>query len=423
MVAPRQWRRLDIMMRRFVLILIVLVVGIASVVWWRRQTTPAPGGHAQQSGTAAHGGGRHRGGAGGQAIPVVTAPAGLQNVPVYLNAIGTVQAFNTASLKPQVDGTLVEVRFHEGADVRAGDVLARIDPRTYQATLDQAVGKKAQDEALLANARVDLQRYQKLAATAYTSTQTADTQRAQVAQDEALVRQDQAQIDSARTQLSFATITAPFDGRTGLRQVDIGNIVHATDTTPLTVLTQLRPISVVFTLPQQDLPAVGAAIARGKVEVLASLQGVDAPTDQGVLTVLDNQVDAATGTIRLKANFANPDLRLWPGGFVTVRVLTDTVRNAVTIPPSAIQRGPSGSYVYVVDADRVAKRRPVTIGYQDEQAAIVEAGLQANEAVVTDGTSRLTDDAHVTVSSGVDGHPTAAPGRDAAGGAPGAERN
>ena len=279
------------------LLLILIVLGAAGYggyrYWEREHAAPAePGRQARGEGR----GRRARGGTADNPVPVLTAAATTQDVPVYLDALGTVQAFNTVNIKPMVDGPLIEVRFREGQDVKVGDVLAKIDARTYQATFDQSVAKKAQDEASLANARVDLVRYQKLVATAYTSGQTADTQKATVAQDEAIVRQDQAAIDTAKTNLSYTTIASPLEGRTGIRQVDQGNIVHASDTTPLTVVTQLKPISVVFTLAQQSLPAVANAIAQGAPEVVAVAGGPGgAVVDRGTVAVLDNQVDQNTG--------------------------------------------------------------------------------------------------------------------------------
>lgn len=338
----------------------------------------------------------------GQAIPVLTAAATQKDMPIFLDGLGTVQAFYTVTIKAMVDGPLIAVNFTEGQDVRKGDVLAQIDPRPYQAALDQAVAKKAQDEALLANARLDLTRYQKLVSNNYTSAQQADTARAQVAQDEAQVRQDQAQIDTARTNLSYTTVMAPIDGRTGIRQVDPGNIVHASDTSGIVVITQLHPISVVFTLPQQSLPAVANAMKQGTPRVLAYTQGANGTAagllDTGKLAVLDNQVDSTTGTIKMKATFPNPDSKLWPGGFVSVRLQVDTAKNAIVVPPSAIQRGPRGPYVFIVQADGTAKRQSVTTGYEDEQASIVTEGLAGGEQVVTDGASRLSDGTKVAIA-------------------------
>jgi multidrug efflux system membrane fusion protein len=337
-----------------------------------------------------------------QAIPVLTAVAQTKDMPIYQDGLGTVQAFNTVTMRAMVDGPLLAVNFTEGQAVHKGDVLAQIDPRTFQAALDNAVARKAQDEAQLANARLDLARYQKLVANAYTSAQQADTAKAQVAQFAALVQQDQAQIDTARTQLSYSTITAPIDGLTGIRQVDPGNIVRAADATGIVVITQLQPISVLFTLPQQALPAVASAMAAGPAPVLALAQdaagGAPRVLDTGTLTVLDNQVDATTGTIKLKATFPNAQHRLWPGGFVSVRLRTEVAKDAIVVPPSAIQRGPRGPYVFVIGAENAAKRQQVTVGYEDESASIVTSGLKAGETVVVDGASRLADGTKVAVA-------------------------
>jgi multidrug efflux system membrane fusion protein len=339
----------------------------------------------------------------GEPIPVLVAPAVQRDVPIWLDGLGTVQAFYTVTIHTMVDGPLVSVGFKEGQDVHKGEVLAQVDPRTYQAALDQATAKKAQDEALLANARVDLARYQKLAATNYTTAQQADTQKSLVAQLEAQVRQDQAQIDTARTQLSYCTIVSPIDGRTGIRQIDPGNIVHAVDATGLVVVTQLQPISVLFTLPQQTLTAVANAMRQGSAggaTVLAYAQGATGSRgeklDTGVLAVLDNQVDPTTGTIKLKATFPNKDGNLWPGGFVAVRLLVATAPDAIVVPPAAIQRGPNGPYVFVASGGTV-KRQPVTVGHEDEQASIVTAGLRSGQNVVIDGASRLSDGTKIDV--------------------------
>jgi len=339
-----------------------------------------------------------------QPVPVRVAAVIRQDVPITLDGLGTVQAYRSVTVHSMIDGPLLEVAFREGQDVHAGDLLARIDPRPTQATLDQAIAKKAQDEATLANARLDLIRYNKLAATAYTSAQTADTQKATVAVDEALVKQDQASIDSARTQLSYTTITAPIAGRLGIRQVDAGNIVHASDTNGIVVITTLQPISVLFTLPQQSLPLVVAAMRAGHPAVLALAQG-DAsgtkPLDRGVLEVVDNAVDQTTGTIKLKATFPNPDLLLWPGGFVNVRLTVAVERDALTVSPISVQRGPDGAYVYLLQKDHTVLRRNVTVGHEDLAASVVTSGLAAGDVVVTEGGSRLSDHAAVEVQEGV----------------------
>ena len=377
-------------MRRLLLIVIVLLLAGGGYWWFALRATA----------TATADAARDRG---AKDISVIVAEARRRDVPVYLDGLGTVQASATVTVKPQVDGMLTEVRFSEGQDVRRGDVLARIDPRGFQAALDQAIAKKAQDQANLANARVDLGRYSKLAATAYTSAQQADTQRASVAQLEAQVAQDQAAIDTARVNLGYTTVVAPIDGRTGLRQVDQGNVVHASDPTGLVVLTTLRPIAVVFTLPQQQLPQVAAAMQAGAAEVLALPQEMGQraerpPLDRGRLAVVDNQVDQTTGTIRLKALFPNETLQLWPGGFVTVRLLVRTDAGVTVVPPVAVQRGPQGAYVYVVGTDLKAARRNVTLGHEDVGIAVIEAGLQPGERVVVDGASRLSNGVKVALA-------------------------
>jgi multidrug efflux system membrane fusion protein len=342
-----------------------------------------------------------------QIVPVVQAEAVTRDMPVWLDGLGTIQAFQMVTVRSMVDGPLNDVAFKEGQDVRVGDVLARIDPRVYQAAVDNAAAKKALDEATLANARLDLARYQKLVVTNYATQQQADTAKATVAKLEAQVRQDQAQIDTARTQLSYTTITSPLDGKVGMRLVDKGNILHAADLTGLLVITQLQPISVMFSLPQQDLPQVAAAMTaaggQSGADVLAYAQGTEAgrgkPLDRGMLTVLDNQIDPTTGTIKLKATFPNSAGTLWPGGFVGVRLRVDTVRDATVVPQAAVQRGPRGSFVYVIDQDSTAHRKTVTIGYEDDLGSVVTSGVEPGERVVVDGASRLTDGAKVSVVS------------------------
>ncbi len=333
-------------------------------------------------------------------VPILAATVGRADVPVYLDAVGTVKAYNTVTISPQVDGKILSVNFNEGQDVKKGDVLARIDPAIYQAQLDQAVAKKAQDEAQLANAKRDLERYVKLAATNAINKQQADTQAALVAQDTAIVQADQAAIENAQTLLNYTTITAPIDGRTGVRQVDEGNIVHAAASPAIVVITQLKPITVIFNLPQQELDRVNAAFAKGALAVDALRSDSNEVIEPGKLTVIDNQVDSTTGTVKLKAEFANADLSLWPGQFVNVQLLIDTLQNVVVIPTGAVQRGPTGTFVYVINADNTAAIRQIAVQKQDETQTVVKSGLEPNERVVTTGFARLTDGAKVTVSSG-----------------------
>ena len=329
-------------------------------------------------------------------VPVLAIAAKTADVPVYLDGVGTGKALNTVTVRPQVDGKLINVSFTEGQDVEKGYVLAKIDPVTYQAAYDQTVAKKAQDEAQLANAKLDLERYTRLAATNAVNKQQLDTQRAMVAQFEAQVQLDQAAIDNARAMLSYTNVVAPISGRTGIRQVDEGNIVKAAEPTGIVILTQLRPISVFFNLPQQELPELNRAQAQSPLSVDAL--GPDGKTvlDKGKVVVIDNQVDQTTGTVKLKAQFANDDEALWPGQFVNVRLLIDTLHRAVTVSSAAIQRGPNGPFVYVVQADGTASVRPVSVAQQDENRAVV-TGVTASEDVVTTGFAQLANGRKVQV--------------------------
>jgi membrane fusion protein, multidrug efflux system len=348
-------------------------------------------------------------GAEGSPVPVLVAAAATADVPVYLDAVGTIKALNTVTVRPQVDGKLLNVGFKEGDDVKKGDVLARIDSTTYQAQLDQAIAKKAQDSAQLANAKVDLDRYEKLAATNAINRQQADTQRALVAQNAALVQSDQAAIENAQATLGYTTIVAPIDGRTGIRMVDEGNIVHASDVnSAIVVITQIKPISVLFNLPQQDLGQVNDAFAKGPLPVEAQRPDSDAVIDRGVLRVVDNQVDQTTGTVKLKAEFPNVNLQLWPGQFVNVRLLIDTLKGVVTIPTGAVQRGPNGAFVYVVKDDNTVAMRPIEVQKQDETQTVVKSGLTPPERVVITGFVRLNDGSKVTIGS-ANGAPAASP--------------
>jgi multidrug efflux system membrane fusion protein len=331
-------------------------------------------------------------------VPVIAALTKTADVPVYLDGVGTVRALKTVTVRPQVDGRLLSVNYIEGQDVSRGFVLAKIDPVTYQAAYDQAVAKKAQDEATLTNARLDLARYAKLTATNAIARQQYDAQKATVAQLEAQVKLDDAVIENAKAILDYTTITAPISGRTGIRLVDQGNIVHASDSTGIVVITQLHPISLLFTLPQQQLGRVNRAMAGGSLRVDAFGPDNKTVIETGTLKVVDNQVDPSTGTIKLKAEFPNNEYQLWPGAFVNVRLLVDTLTQVVVAPTAAVQRGPNGTFVYVVGSDSKVAVRPVTVSQQDEVQAVIGKGLKADERVVTTGFARLTAGSAVTVT-------------------------
>ncbi|MEX0744418.1 MAG: efflux RND transporter periplasmic adaptor subunit [Phycisphaeraceae bacterium] len=329
-------------------------------------------------------------------VPVVAAQARIADVPVWLEGVGTAKARNTVTVRPQVDGMILSIDFKEGQDVKRGDALAQIDAVTYQAQLDQAIAKKALDESQLTNAKLDLERYAKLS-TNVVSIKTVDTQRALVAQLEAQVKSDEAAIDNARAVLGYTTIVAPIGGRTGLRLVDVGNLVRASDA-GIVVITEVRPISVLFTLPQQDLPEINKARAIRTLEVEALETDSNTVLDKGTLEVIDNQVDQATGTIRLKADFPNSELQLWPGQFVNARLLLKTLQDVVVVPTAAIQRGPDGTFVYVIGAESKVSVRPIKVSQQDDSEAVVAEGLSVADVVVTAGFARLKDGAEVDVS-------------------------
>jgi multidrug efflux system membrane fusion protein len=333
-------------------------------------------------------------------VPVLAVEATRADVPVYLDAVGTIKPLNTVTVRPQVDGKLLSVNFKEGEDVKKGDVLARIDPTIYKAQLDQATAKKAQDEAQLANAQNDLVRYQTLAASNAINKQQADTQKALVAQYTALVAADQAAIENAQATLGYTAITAPIRGRTGIRMVDEGNYVRAADaTSAIVVITQLKPIAVLFNLPQQDLDRVNSAFAKAPLAVDALRSDTSAVIAHGTLTVVDNQIDPSTGTVKLKAEFPNDDLQLWPGQFVNVRLLIDTLKQVVVIPTGAVQRGPNGTFAYVVKPDNTVATSDIDVQKQDEAQAVIRSGVAPPDRVVTTGFARLTEGAKVTVGS------------------------
>jgi len=382
--------------RRIISFLIAgLVIAAVVAVYYMPQAQ-------QQTQTLSKGGRRGGGPPSTDPVPVLATAARTTDVPVYLDGVGTAKALNTVTVRAQVDGKLINISFTEGQEVPKGYVLAKIDPVTYQAAYDQTVAKKAQDEAQLANARLDLERYTRLMATNAVNKQQLDTQKALVSQLEAQVNLDQASIDNARAILSYTDIIAPIGGRTGIRLVDEGNLVRAADTTGIVILTQLKPISIFFSLPQQNLPELTKGMAEGPLPVDALTADGKSALDKGKVLVIDNQVDQTTGTVKLKAEFPNADLQLWPGQFVNVRVLIDTLREVVVVPTAAIQRGPNGTFVYEVKNDNTVTVRRVTLTQQDDVRAVVATGLRAGERVVTTGFARLTEGTQVTVSSAED---------------------
>src|SRR3981189_1802502 len=382
---PGFWSRV---LKRMVSLAIMLVIlgGLGYIGWDAFQPKPGGGG----------GGGRGR-----QRldlpVPVLAATPRTQDVPVFLDGVGSVRALNNVIVRAQVDGKLISVNFTEGQDVKKGDVLGEIDPVIYQAQYDQAIAKKAQDEAQLANQKLDLTRYQQLAASIAASKQQADTQRALVAQQEALVKADQAAIDNTQAMLGYTKIIAPLSGRAGLRQVDQGNIIHASDVTGLVIITQLQPIAVQFSLPQQQIMKVNAASAKGALTV--DVFGNDGVTviDSGTLKGIDNQVDPTTGTLKLKAEFPNANFQLWPGQFVNVRLKVDTLSQAIVVPTSAVQRGPAGTFSYVIGDGDIVTAKPVVVTQQNETDAVVASGLSPSDRVVTTGFATLSDGAKAII--------------------------
>src|SRR5262245_41310874 len=328
-------------------------------------------------------------------VPVTVSAVTQRDVPIFLDGLGTVQASNTVAVHSQIDGKLQSINFVEGQEVHKGDTLAVIDPRALQAALNQAIAKKAQDEAQLIAAQKDLDRFKALLTKAAGTQQSVDQQQGKVDGLKATIDADQAAIERPQTQLSYTAITAPFDGRVGFRQVDAGNIIHANDTNPLTVLTQIKPSIAIFTLPQKDLADVRDAMLQGPVPVIAMDQDNTRQLAQGELMLIDNQIDQTTSTIRLKARFANEDDRLWPGEFVRLRVHVDTRGGAMTIPPTAVQRGPQGLYAWAIKPDNTAEQRPIETVPIDSDITIVTKGLTVGERVVVNGQYRLQAGTHV----------------------------
>jgi multidrug efflux system membrane fusion protein len=332
-------------------------------------------------------------------IAVEAAAATHADVPIYLAGLGTVQAFYTVTVTARVDGELQKIAFIEGQTVHKGDLLAQIDPRPNKAAYSQAIATKAKDAAQLANAKRDLDRYMILQPQDLASKQTVDTQHAMVDQLTAQLQVDQALIDNARTQLEYTRITSPIDGRTGMRLVDPGNIVHAAATTGIVVVTQVQPISVIFTLPEEQVTALAAALSSGPVSVTTLSRDGASELDHGTLALVDNEIDQATGTAKLKATFSNAHNTLWPGQYVNARVLLRTARNALTVPTAAVQLGPNGPFTYVVKADSTVEVRLLKIGEESGGMTVVNSGLAFNERVVTSNQYRLQPGSHVRVNT------------------------
>lgn len=371
-------------MRRLVLITALLAAGAAAILvetrWWQ----PSPAQSAARGGEVA--------------VPVMTDKARRADVPVFLAGLGTVQAFNSVLIKPRVDGQIVKIRFEEGKDVHAGDVLIEIDPAPFEAVLAQAEANKLKDQAQLGNVRHDLARYTDLAKNGAVTAQQLDTTRALVAQTEAIVKADQALIDTAQVQLNYSTIRSPIDGRVGTRLVDAGNIVKASDTTGIVSINQIHPIFVSFALPADSLPQLSAASKTGDV-VVTALDRDGRTLATGVLAVIDNQINPATGTINYKAKFENGDDVLWPGQFVNLRIQLAVRRNVIAVPVTAVQQGPDGPYAFVVDDDRIVQKRPLKVGVLNKTIAIIDGGLQAGEQIVTDGQYRIQAGSKVEVAA------------------------
>jgi multidrug efflux system membrane fusion protein len=378
-----------------------LAVLIGGSIWYfrgSRSSTEAQGPAA--AGGTSKGQGRQGAGAGGFVVPVVVATAQRGDLPVYFDGLGTVTAFNTVTVHSRVDGQITKINFQEGQFVHQGESLLEIDPRPYQVQLEQAEGQLAKDQAQLRDVQVNYERFQLLYKEGVIPKQQLDTQGAQVGQFEGSIKADQGTIDSAKLQLVYSHVTAPISGRIGLRLVDIGNIVHATDTNGLLVITQLQPIAVIFSLPQDQLPQVATKLRNGEQLVVDAYDRDDTTKiESGKLLTIDNQIDTTTGTYKLKAVFNNDRNLLFPNQFVNVHLLADVKKNLVIVPASAIQRGPQGTYVYVVQSGNTAKIQTVTIALTTANTVGLSAGLNAGDVVVVDGQDKLQDGSQVNPST------------------------
>jgi multidrug efflux system membrane fusion protein len=333
-------------------------------------------------------------------VPVVTATVLQHDVPIYLRGIGTVIAYNTVIVRSQIQGQIVSINFTEGQSVLKGDLLAQIDPAPYQAQLDQVTAIRARDEAQLKNAQDNLSRYTDLGNKGWATPQLVDTQNAQVAELQAAIKADEALIEAAKVQLGYTRLTSPIDGVTGIRQIDIGNIIHPTDPNGLVVVTQLQPISVIFTLPETNLPQIQLQLEKGPLTIDAYSQDDKIKLDQGKLDFIDNEILQTTGSVRLKADFPNPAHRLWPGELINAWLLLDTRHNGLTVPAPAVQQGPQGAYAYVINPDDTVAVRPVKLAQVSDGTALIDSGLSANEQVVLDGQYKLKPGDRVTILHG-----------------------
>lgn len=388
---------------RWWLWLLIVVVLVAGIWYYRSSHSQAEAQNANSAAPGGAGGAKGKGaGPGGMpSVPVVVATAQHGDLPVYFTGLGTVTAFNTVTVHTRVDGQLISVAFKEGQFVQKGEVLAEIDPRPFQVVLEQAQGTLAKDQAQRKDAETNAERYKLLYGEGVIPKQQLDTQQSQVGQFDGAIATDQGTIDSAKLQLSFTHVTAPISGRIGLRLVDAGNMVHAADPNGLLVITQLQPISVVFSLPQDQLPQVVTKLrAGGQLSVDAFDRDNTAKIASGSLASVDNQIDTTTGTYKLKATFTNQDNRLFPNQFVNVHLLVDTKKNLTIVPTAAIQRGPQGTYVYVVDSTNTAKIHNVTIAQTTDDNVGITAGLNAGDTVVIDGQDKLQDNTKVSPSTG-----------------------
>ena len=335
-------------------------------------------------------------------VPVVAGVVSSHDVPIYLRGVGTVIAYNTVLVRSQIQGQITKIAFTEGQTVHAGDLLAQIDPRPYQAQVDQVTATRDRDQAQLANAQANLGRYTELGAKGWATPQLVETQTAQVAQLQSAIKADEALIEAANVQLGYTSLTSPINGVTGVRQIDVGNIIHPTDPNGLVVVTQIEPISVIFTLPETDLPQIQQQqqVANGPLRVLAYSQDGTVKLDEGKLTLVDNEILQTTGSIRLKAEFPNTAHRLWPGELINVWLLLDTRHNGLTIPASAVQRGQNGSFTYVITPDNTVQVRPIKVSQVNQGQALIDVGLTANEQIVVDGQYKLQAGSHVTILHG-----------------------